>query len=197
VNPAKKIEAVAIGASAGAIDALSEILPALPEKFPFPIFIVVHVPPDTNSVLADIFVSRCRLRVKEAEDKELIQPGVVYFAPPNYHLLVEEDGTLSLSSDEPELFSRPSINVLFESAADAYGDSLLGIVLTGASADGARGLRAVGAAGGMAVVQEPDSAEVSIMPRAALEACAGARPLLLPDIASLLANLPEQNAPAC
>ena len=97
--------------------------------------------------------ARCAIRVREAEDKEPIEPGVVYFAPPDYHLLVEQDKRLSLSDDEPVLFSRPSIDVLFESAADAYGGGLIGVVLTGANSDGAKGLKAVVQAGGVAVVQ--------------------------------------------
>src|SRR6201999_2132571 len=116
-----------------AIEALSQVLPKLPADYSLPVFIVVHIPPDSASVLPEIFAARCQIAVKEAEDKEFIKGGVAYFAPPNYHLLVEEDGTLSLSSDEPELFSRPSINVLFESAADAFGAGLTVVVLSGAN----------------------------------------------------------------
>lgn len=178
--------AIVIGASVGAIEALSILLPALPAGYPLPVLIVVHVPAEKRSALAELFATRCAIAVKEAEDKEPIRAGTVYFAPPDYHLLVEPDFTLSLSSDEPVLYSRPAIDVLFESAADAYGDRLTGIVLTGASSDGARGLRAVCAAGGAAFVQRPDTAEGEAMPRAALAACPGARVLTLEEIATAL-----------
>jgi two-component system chemotaxis response regulator CheB len=180
------IQAVVIGASAGAVDALLHILPSLPKAFPLSLFIVVHLPPDSDSTLASLLATRCEIAVKEAEDKEPICPGVAYLAPPNYHLLVEPDLCLSLSSEEPVLYSRPSIDVLFESAADAYGNSLAGVVLTGANSDGSRGLRAVVAAGGIALVQTPASAESPVMPQAALDACPGARALSLAQIASVL-----------
>jgi two-component system chemotaxis response regulator CheB len=186
-----KREAIVIGASAGGIGALSEILPQLPANYPLPTFIVVHIPPDMKSLLPELFASKCRVQVKEAEDKETIRPGVVYFAPPDYHLLVETTGLLSLSSDEPELFSRPSINVLFESAEDAYGTGLVGIILTGASNDGAKGLHAISKAGGLAIVQDPKTAESSHMPESALESCPGALTLTSADIGALLARLPN------
>jgi two-component system chemotaxis response regulator CheB len=179
-------EAVVIGASAGALEALSVILPALPDGYALPVFVVVHVPPDKRSILADLFREKCRIPVREAEDKEPVRGGTIYFAPPNYHLLVEVDRSLSLSSDEPVLFSRPSIDVLFESAADAYGPALIAVVLTGASADGAQGLKAVVEAGGMAVVQDPAGAFAPAMPEAARAACPDARILSLKEIAGYL-----------
>lgn len=182
----EKIHAVAIGASAGAVDALLHILPTLPRDYPLSLLIVVHLSPEADSTLASLLAARCEIAVKEAEDKELIQAGVAYLAPPNYHLLVEPDLYLSLSSDEPVLFSRPSIDVLFESAADAYGDSLAGIILTGANSDGAKGLRAIADAGGMTFVQEPELAEAPTMPQAALNACPEARALSLNAIAATL-----------
>jgi two-component system chemotaxis response regulator CheB len=174
--------AVVIGASAGAWDALSVILPALPQTFSLPVMIVVHLPPDRKSLLAELFAEKCSMDVAEAEDKEPILGGVIYFAPPDYHLLIEPNNTLSLSSDEPVLFSRPSIDVLFESAADAYGPALTAIVLTGASEDGARGLAAVIAAGGTAIVQRPEDAYAAAMPQAALARSPGARILSLEEI---------------
>lgn len=180
--------AIVIGASAGAIDALSILLPVLPAGYPHPILVVVHVPAEKKNTLAELFTARCRIAVKEAEDKEEIRAGTVYFAPADYHLLVEPDFTLALSSDEPVLYSRPAIDVLFESAADAYGSRLTGIVLTGASSDGALGLRAVCAAGGAAIVQAPETAENHAMPRAALAACPSARVLPLEGIAEVLKN---------
>jgi two-component system, chemotaxis family, protein-glutamate methylesterase/glutaminase len=179
-------EAVVIGASAGALEVLSNLLPALPSDYRLPILIVVHLPPDNTSLFAELFRARCAIRVREAEDKEPIEPGVVYFAPPDYHLLVEEDKRLSLSDDEPVLFSRPSIDVLFESAADAYGGGLIGVVLTGANSDGANGLKAVVEAGGVAVVQSPGSAYAVAMPEAAIAACPAARVLPVNEIAAYL-----------
>ena len=175
-----------IGASAGALEVLSSLLPALPSDYRLPILIVVHLPPDKTNLFAELLRARCAIRVREAEDKEPIEPGVVYFAPPDYHLLVEEDKRLSLSDDEPVLFSRPSIDVLFESAADAYAGGLIGVVLTGANSDGANGLKAVVEAGGVAVVQSPGSAYAVAMPEAAIAACPAARVLPVNEIAAYL-----------
>ncbi|PWE52918.1 chemotaxis protein CheB [Metarhizobium album] len=179
-------EAVVIGASAGALEALSAILPALPAGFRMPVLVVVHVPPDRRSALAELFRAKCKLPVEEAEDKQPITGGTIYFAPPAYHLLVEVDRTVSLSSDEPVLFSRPSIDVLFETAADAYGPALIAIVLTGANQDGARGLKAVVEAGGTAVVQEPATAFASAMPEAAILMCPSANVMSLGAITQYL-----------
>ncbi|MBS0537659.1 MAG: chemotaxis protein CheB [Proteobacteria bacterium] len=181
--------AVVIGASAGALEALSAILPALPADFALPIFIVVHIPPDKQSVLATLFQASSPIMVREAEDKEPIRGGTAYFAPPDYHLLVEADGHLSLSSDELVLYSRPSIDVLFESASDAYGPGLIGVILSGANEDGAAGLRAVVDAGGTAVVQNPDKAFAPAMPEAAKAACPEANVLSLQDIAAYLQRI--------
>ncbi len=186
-------EAVVIGASAGAMGALSVILPALPATFALPLMIVVHVPPDRRSVLAELFQATCRITVREAEDKEPIRGGTAYFAPPDYHLLVEADGHLSLSSDEPVLYSRPSIDVLFESAADAYGPSLVAIVLSGANEDGAAGLKAIVEAGGTAIIQCPEGAFASAMPEAARMTCPGAQVLSLDEIAAYLQKVPHRS----
>jgi two-component system, chemotaxis family, protein-glutamate methylesterase/glutaminase len=183
-------EAVVVGTSAGGIDALSTILAPLPPDY-LPVMIVIHIPPDRNNILAELFQAKCRMKVKEAEDKEPIEPGTIYFAPPNYHLLVEPDRRLSLSSDEPVLFSRPSIDVLFESASDAYGESLLGAILTGASPDGSLGLRAVVDAGGVGVVQLPESAQASTMPQAALDLCPEAKAMDLAEISAHLLEIAE------
>src|ERR1700749_4111663 len=183
---ADQAEAVVIGASAGALEALSVLLPALPAGFGLPLIVVVHVPPDKRSMLAELFQAKCRIPVREAEDKEPISRGTVYFAPPDYHLLIEVEKSLSLSSDEPVLFSRPSIDVLFESAADAYGAALIAIILTGANQDGAKGMRAVAEAGGIALVQNPNGAFASAMPEAAIEMCPGARVMSLDAIAAYL-----------
>jgi two-component system chemotaxis response regulator CheB len=177
---------VVIGASAGAVEALSAILPALPADYKLPILVVVHVPPDKSSVLADLFAMKCAIAVREGEDKEPITAGTVYFAPADYHLLVEAEGCLSLSNEAPVHFSRPSIDVLFESAADAYGPHLIGVVLTGANQDGAKGLSAVARAGGEAIVQDPSEAFARAMPEAALAECPGARALSIEHIADYL-----------
>jgi two-component system chemotaxis response regulator CheB len=184
-----RADAIVIGASAGAIQALSRILPALPADYPLPVLVVVHVPADRSDLLAPLLQAKCRVVVKEAEDKELIRPGFVYFGPSDYHLLVEADRTVSLSADEPVLYSRPSIDVLFESAADAYGAGLVGVILTGANEDGAAGLRAIAAAGGVALVEDPATAFAAAMPNAALELCVQARPLPLDAIATYLVGL--------
>lgn len=177
---------ITIGTSAGALDALTTVLADLPAGLPVPILIVVHIPPDRESMLAEILSSKSALTVKEAEDKEPLKSGMIYIAPPDYHLLVEDNGVLSLSSDEPVLFSRPSIDVLFESAADAFGSDTVGIVLTGANPDGAKGARAIADMGGMVLVQSPDDAFAPEMPEAALKACPEARIMNLNEIHAFL-----------
>lgn len=183
------VKAVAIGASAGAVQALQAILPRLPAGYPLPVLVVVHVPPDRSNVLLPLFQAKCQITVKEAEDKEPMVGGVIYFAPSDYHLLVEADGALALSADESVNYSRPSIDVLFESAADTYGQGLVGVILTGANNDGAAGLRAVVDAGGAAVVEDPAQAYASAMPRAALDAVSAAKIMNLDAIASYLSSL--------
>lgn len=178
--------AIVIGTSAGAVGALSQILPALPADFPLPVFVVVHVPRDRESMLTPLLQAKCQMAVREAADKEAISGGVIYLAPPNYHLLVEEDGVLSLSSDEEVWYSRPSIDVLFESAADAYGAALIGVILTGANPDGARGLKAIAQRGGTVFVEDPETAHAAAMPLAALSACPAARIGTLKEIASYI-----------
>jgi two-component system chemotaxis response regulator CheB len=186
---ASRPEAIVVGASAGAVEALGMVLPALPKGFRLPILIVVHIPPDKQSVMAELFRAKCQVEVVEAEDKMPIEPGVIYFAPPDYHLLVEADKTLSLSGDEPVLYSRPSIDVLFESAADAFGPHLIGLILTGANQDGAKGLAAVLTAGGKAIVQDPQTAFAAAMPEASIKACPQARVLGLPEVVNFLREI--------
>ena len=181
--------AVIIGASAGALEALSSILPDLPGAAAYPIFVVVHLPPNKRSVLAEIFDKKCRLRAVEAEDKEPVEAGVIYFAPPNYHLLLEGRTHIALSSEEEVLFSRPSIDVAFESAADAWGNRLTAVVLTGANQDGAQGLQSVARAGGTAIVQDPAEAYAAAMPEAAIRACPAAEIKTLSEISRYLQKL--------
>jgi two-component system chemotaxis response regulator CheB len=180
------IDAVVIGTSAGGIEALGILLPSLVAGYRLPVIIAIHLSADRPSLLAEIFAPRCRVRVKEAEDKETLEPGVVYFAPPGYHLLIERGKYFGLSVEEPVHYSRPSIDVLFDSALDVYGNRLLGILLTGANEDGAEGLCAIHAAGGAAVVQDPTTASSREMPAAALRDCPSARVLTLQEMVPLL-----------
>jgi two-component system chemotaxis response regulator CheB len=175
--------AIVIGASAGGVQALSRILPALRADFAPPVIIVVHVPPRKDNALVELFARKCVLPVK---DKEQLVAGTIYFAPPDYHLLVETDRTLALSSEETVNHSRPAIDVLFETAADAFGPKLTGIILTGANHDGAQGLKAVGTAGGVAIAEDPATADVPTMPAAALTACPSARAMSLDQIVTFL-----------
>ena len=181
--------AVVIGGSAGSVEALSVLLPALPAGLQAAVLVVLHLPRNRPSLLCNIFRSRCALPLREAEDKEPIVPGTVYFAPPDYHLLVDDGPALALSVDAPVHYSRPSIDVLFESAADAYGSGLIGMLLSGANQDGARGLAAIEARGGLAVVQEPDSAGVRTMPESALARTTAARILTPLQMATFLTAL--------
>ncbi|CAN5709242.1 chemotaxis protein CheB [soil metagenome] len=188
------IDAIVIGASAGGVEALSVLLPALPKGLRAAVFVVLHLPRERPSLLVDIFRHRCALAVKEAEDKEPVAPGTIYFAPPDYHLLLDHgpdpEPHLALSADELINYSRPSIDVLFESAADIYGKRLLGIVLTGGNSDGAAGLLAVQRASGITVVQDPRTANTSAMPTAAIELTVPDFVIPLDQIARLLAALP-------
>jgi two-component system chemotaxis response regulator CheB len=183
------IEAIVIGGSAGALDALGQILPALPAAFAIPIALVLHVHPTKPSHLARVLSVRCALPVKEAEDKEPMAPATVYLAPPNYHLLLEQRRCFSLSVDDPVLFSRPAIDVLFDSAADAFGPALAGVLLSGGSEDGARGIAQIQRNGGLTVVQAPSTAAVQTMPNAALRLSPDSRVLPLEQIGPFLASL--------
>jgi len=186
---ADRVDAIAIGASAGGIDALAALLPALPSRSRIAVFIVVHLPRDRPSLLRDVLASHCTLPVVEAEDKMPVEPGIVYVAPPDYHLLIDAGPSLALSVDEQVNYSRPSIDVLFESAAYVYGSRLLGMILTGASRDGARGLQAVHLRGGLAAVQQPETAQVPVMAEAALAGTPSAQSLTLDAIATWLGTL--------
>jgi two-component system, chemotaxis family, protein-glutamate methylesterase/glutaminase len=189
MNLAGRIDAVVIGASAGGVEALATVLPALPPGLRPPIFIVLHLPRDTPSVLAEIFTRKCAVPVREAEDKEAVAAGTVYFAPNNYHLLVDDGPQISLSADDPVHHSRPSIDVLFESAVEIYGGRLLGIILSGANEDGARGLAAIHDAGGVTVVQCPQTARAPHMALSALKLRPADWVLPLDEIAAMLTTL--------
>jgi len=185
----RRFKAVVIGTSAGGMEALRIVLGGLEAGLPVPILIVQHLSPDSDSFLPTYLDEHSRLRAKEAEDKESLMAGVVYVAPPNYHLLVEANETLSLCAGERVNFSRPSIDVLFESAADAFGADLIGVVLTGANQDGAKGLARIKQLGGVAMVQDPSTAKAQAMPQAALTATPVDYVLSLQDIARHLNRL--------
>ena len=187
--PRPPYAAIAVGGSAGSVDALGLLLPALPPTLRSAVLIVLHLPRDRRSLLADIFRKRCALPLREAQDHDAIAPGTVYFAPPDYHLLVDAGPRAALSVDAPVHFSRPSIDVLFDSAADLYGPRLVGVLLSGANEDGARGLAHIRAAGGLAIVQDPATAAMPAMPQAALARAAADHVLPPAGIASLLAQL--------
>jgi two-component system, chemotaxis family, protein-glutamate methylesterase/glutaminase len=164
-----KYQAIVIGASAGGIQALSAVLAPLPADFPLPIIVVQHLHPHSNSYLPRIIEHHTKLKVKQADEKELIKPGWVYIAPPAYHLLIEEDYSFSLTIDKPVKYARPSVDVLFETAAYAYRDRLIAIILTGANNDGCDGTRLVKKMGGYIIVQDPKTAIATSMPQAAIE----------------------------
>lgn len=163
------IEAIVIGASAGGVEALLNILSPLREGFVLPIIVVLHLPDERRSQLAEVFARRVAMPVLEAHDKTRVEAGTLYFAAPGYHLSVEQDRSFSLSLEPRVHYSRPAIDFLFESAADAYGPVLAAVLLTGANQDGARGLAQVKHRGGLTIVQDPDEAQVATMPLAALD----------------------------
>jgi two-component system chemotaxis response regulator CheB len=185
--PFPDVDAVAIGASAGGVDALLTLLPRLPADFAAAVLVVLHLPPDRPSGLAELLGQRCTLPVAEAQDKQPVVPGRIVIAPPDYHLLVEPNETVALSMDEPVRFSRPAIDLLFESAAIAYGPRLLALVLSGGSDDGAEGLRSVRQHGGIAWVQDPASAVAPAMPAAALQRAGADAVLTVPQMAQRFA----------
>jgi len=199
----RTLRGVVIGGSAGGLEALNALLPMLPAAFRAPVIVVMHQRPMHPSLLPELLAPRCALPVLEAEDKLAIRPGHLYLAPPDYHLLVEQeegegrregawgDVRLALSVEPPVRYSRPSIDVLFESAAIAWREQVLGILLSGANDDGARGLAAIRAAGGLAWVQTPESAVVETMPQEAIARGAADHVLTLEAIGHALAGFTE------
>lgn len=182
----RSFDLIVIGGSAGAIEVLRQVLAQLTAEFSPAVAIVIHLPPEGPIVLHQILAGPGTPPMKVAEDKEPIVPGTIYFAPPDYHLLVERGGTFALSLDERIHYSRPAVDALFESAADAFGERLMGVILSGANADGAAGLKAVADAGGLAVVQTLESAEMNTMPAAALQAAPGSVQVSILALADLL-----------
>jgi len=183
-------EAIVMGVSAGGMQALKAILPPLPQSYALPMVIVQHMAPNYDSYLAEYLNQICNLIVKEAEDKEPLCAGTAYLAPAGYHLLIENDLTFSLSADARVNYSCPSIDVLFESASDVFEERLIGIVLTGANADGSQGLKTIKDRGGLTIVQNPDTAESPYMPKAALSVTHADHIVDLNDIAPLLIQIP-------
>lgn len=184
-------EIVIVGTSWGGLAALRALVSGLPAEYGIPLAIVQHRHRDSDALLARFLQEHTQLQVCEVEDKQPIEAGRLFVAPANYHMLVEQ-GYFSLSTEAPVRYSRPSIDVALASAADAYRHRAVGVVLTGANADGAEGLRRVADGGGMAVVQDPTTAEVPAMPTAALRAVPTARVLSLDRIAPFLLTLPAR-----
>ena len=180
-----------MGTSAGGLYALSAILSKIPRDYPLPIIVVQHRSREQNTLLEEILQGKTLLAVKQAEEKQNIRPGTIYFAPPDYHLLIEKDETLSLSADEEVQYSRPSINVLFDSAAETYGESLAAIILTGANYDGAAGIASVKDHGGLTIAQDPGEALFSAMPSGAIATGKIDYIKKLSEIVELLTDLPD------
>jgi two-component system chemotaxis response regulator CheB len=181
--------AVVIGVSAGGMAALRQLVSQLPAGFTTPVVIVQHIAANSDSYLVEYLGQHSVLRVKEAEDKEALAAGTIYMAPPGYHVLIDPGPSLSLSVDPPVSFARPSVDILFESAAVVMGRRAIGVVLTGANADGAAGLALIKKKGGTAIVQNPETAEAAYMPRAALAATAVDYVIDIGQVAPLLVTL--------
>jgi two-component system, chemotaxis family, protein-glutamate methylesterase/glutaminase len=182
---------VVVGGSAGSLDVLLKLVPAFPVRAGICYIIVLHRKADTDSILAGILSSRTAMPVREVEDKEEIHANHVYVAPADYHLLIENKEAFSLDSSEKVHYSRPSIDVTFESVADVFKEKAIGILLSGANADGARGLKRIKQAGGFTIAQEPGSAEVSFMPAQAIKIKAVSRVWDVEQMASFLVQLIE------
>lgn len=184
---------VVMGTSWGGLSAMTKFLAGLPKTFPIPIVVVQHRGKDSEQLLVQLLQDATDLHVCEIEDKDLLCPGTVHVAPANYHLLLESEYA-SLTIEEPVRFSRPSIDVTFTSAGDTYGTAAIGVVLTGANEDGARGLAHIVKRGGRALVQDPKTAEIPTMPQAAIKAVPTAEIVPLSKLASRLIELSGENA---
>lgn len=187
------LEVIAIGGSLGGLRAVQQILKSLPRGFSLPVAITLHRHRESLPGMAEVLCDTCVLPVQEADDKDPLLPGHVLIAPADYHLLVEQ-GHVALSTDPPVNYARPSIDVLFESAADAYGKGVLAVLLTGASADGAAGMAYIHQRGGRTLVQDPASAECAVMPQSALDAAPIDLVLPLAEIGSYLAGCARKSA---
>jgi len=185
----KKYEAIVIGVSAGGLEALTVLLCDLPADFAIPIIIVQHRAKDEKNLLEEILQAKCKLTVKQADEKEQIEPGKIYFAPANYHLLIEDDHSFSLTSDTFVNYSRPSIDILFETAAEVFRSNLVGIILTGSNSDGAEGIKKIKDFGGATISQDPASADYSYMPQAAVNTNSVNQVLHLNEIKKFILSL--------
>jgi two-component system chemotaxis response regulator CheB len=186
-------ELVVIGTSWGGLHAMRKVLLGLPPRFDVPIIVVQHRHRDSDHLLVALLQEHTKLRVVEVEDKTEIEPATVYVAPPDYHVLVDR-GAFALSTDEPVRYSRPSIDVTFESAADAYAATAIGVIMTGANDDGSRGLRRIADRGGRPIVQDPTTADSAVMPAAALRAVPNADVVPLEELGAFIGRLPTKNA---
>jgi two-component system chemotaxis response regulator CheB len=182
-------QCVVIGGSAGGLPGMMYILGRLRPDFPAPIVIVLHRSNDRDSTLTTLLSHKTTLTVKEAEDKETIEPGTIYIAPADYHLLIEKDYSFSLDHSEKVQFSRPSIDVTIQTAAEAYGSGLIAILLSGANADGTAGLKDVRRHGGISIVQDPAEALVSFMPQSAIDEGVAAYMVTMANMVALLHRL--------
>lgn len=189
INGNRSFGAIVIGASAGGLHALIDILATIPEDYSLPIIVVQHRGKEYKKLFEEILQTKCLLNVKQADEKEYINGGNIYVAPPDYHLLIEQDKTFSLTSDMHVKHSRPSIDLLFTTAAEVYKDKLIGIILTGASSDGSEGILDIKREGGYTIAQNPDEAEYPYMPNAAITIGAIQNILTLDEIKSYLMNL--------
>lgn len=187
-----RYDAVVIGSSAGGLNALRTIINGLDNHFNLPVVIVQHISPDSENYLIQILNDLNKLTVKEADEKERPKRGTAYLAPPNYHLLIESNHSFTLTIDERVNYARPSIDVLFDTAAEAWRDGLIGVILTGANNDGSKGLMKIKDYGGVTIVQDPATAEVDSMPRAAIRASNPDHILPLDRIAALLNELSRE-----
>lgn len=187
-----KYEAIVIGVSSGGINAMKVIFSLLPKGFNTPIIIVQHLGAHSDNQLIKLLNDKSNLSIKEADEKEKIENGKVYIAPPNYHLMIERDKTFSLSVDEPVYYARPSIDILFESAAEAYRDKLIGVILTGSNSDGTVGFKKINEYEGLTIAQDPKTAESAYMPASAIAAIKPDYILSLEDIIKLLIKIDKQ-----
>lgn len=178
--------AIVIGASYGGLRALSLLLSGVPGNYTIPVIIVQHRSKDERDLLETVLQQKCEIKIKQADEKEEILGGCVYMAPPNYHLMIEPDRTFSLSIDPSIRFSRPSIDVLFESAAEVYTNKLVGIILTGSNEDGANGIKRIHQLGGFTIAQDPGEANAPSMPLASIRTGAVKQVLTLNEILAFL-----------
>ncbi len=188
-------EIVVVGTSWGGLSAVRELVVGLPAEFGLPIAIIQHRHKQSDGLMTALVQDRTVLPVCEVEDKAPIAAGTIYIAPPDYHLLID-DGHFALSTDDPVRYSRPSIDVTFDSAADAYGSGAVGVILTGANDDGASGLKRIFDRGGLALIQLPGTAESPTMPAAALRTVPQARVLTIAEISAAIIALPVRTTPA-